>query len=184
MYEAILPEEYIDWTHFYDDMLTLNGGIDVLVYAGVYDEQDGPHTQLPWIKDLKTLQGNGNQFWKQARKVYYLQDGQGNNVVGGYYRSDQRFTFLNVLRAGHFVPWTNMATSRQFLKDYLNVQKLGCYNATRQANQCSTADIMCSYMANLNGDICSNNGVCDAVLTGHCQCNDGFRGADCSKPVT
>jgi hypothetical protein len=38
VYEAILPEEYIDWTHFYDDMLTLNGGIDVLVYAGVYDE--------------------------------------------------------------------------------------------------------------------------------------------------
>lgn len=38
VYEAIYPEEYIDWTHFYDSMLTLNGGIDVLVYAGAYDQ--------------------------------------------------------------------------------------------------------------------------------------------------
>ena len=37
VYEAIYPEEYIDWTHFYDSMLTLDGGLDVLVYAGTYD---------------------------------------------------------------------------------------------------------------------------------------------------
>jgi Serine carboxypeptidase/EGF-like domain len=38
VYNAIEPEEYIDWTHFYDAMLVLNGGLDVLVYAGRYDQ--------------------------------------------------------------------------------------------------------------------------------------------------
>jgi hypothetical protein len=38
VYDAIEPEEYIDWTHFYDSMLQLNGGLDVLVYAGRYDQ--------------------------------------------------------------------------------------------------------------------------------------------------
>ena len=38
VYQAIAPEEYIDWTHFYDDALTLNGGVDLLVYAGNYDQ--------------------------------------------------------------------------------------------------------------------------------------------------
>ncbi len=52
VYDAIYPEEYIDWTHFYDSMLTLNGGIDVLVYAGAYDQQDGPLTMPVWMKDL------------------------------------------------------------------------------------------------------------------------------------
>ena len=112
VYNAIEPEEYIDWTHFYDDMLTLNGGIDVLVYAGHYDQQDGPLTMYPWMKDLQTLKRNKDNFWKQARKIYYLLDGGDNSTVGGYYRSDSRFTFLSVPKAGHFVPTTNMPSTR------------------------------------------------------------------------
>ena len=115
VYNAIEAEEYIDWTHFYDDMLTLNGGIDVLVYAGIYDQQDGPLTMLPWMQDLQVLKSNGNKFWKQARKVYYINDGADNSTVGGLYRTDSRFTFLAVPKAGHFVPWTNMAATRSFL---------------------------------------------------------------------
>jgi hypothetical protein len=52
VYNAIEPEEYIDWTHFYDSMLTLNGGLDVLVYAGHYDQQDGPLTMPVWMRDM------------------------------------------------------------------------------------------------------------------------------------
>ena len=131
VYDAIYPEEYIDWTPFYDSMLTLNGGLDVLVYAGSYDQQDGPLTMYEWIRDLQTLQKNNNAFWTQARKIYYLPDGQ---TVAGYYRSDSRFTFLAVPKAGHFVPTTNMAATRAFLRDYLSEKRaLGCYNAKRQA---------------------------------------------------
>ena len=187
VYNAIEAEEYIDWTHFYDDALTLNGGIDILVYAGVYDQQDGPLTMHSWMKDLQTLQRNDDFFWKQARKIYYVADGVLNQTVGGYYRTDQRFTFLAVPDAGHFVPSTNMKATRQFLQDYLSpARALGCYNATRElVSKCSTADIMCSYMKNsTSGNDCMDNGVCDAMVTGRCTCNDGFRGADCSKPVT
>lgn len=63
MYDAIEPEEYIDWTHFYDSMLTLNGGLDVLVYAGRYDQQDGPLTMPVWMRDMQVLRNNNNAFW-------------------------------------------------------------------------------------------------------------------------
>jgi hypothetical protein len=69
VYDAIYLEEYIDWTHFYDTMLSLNGGIDVLVYAGTSDQQDSPLTMYEWMQDLKTLQIKNNAFWTQARKV-------------------------------------------------------------------------------------------------------------------
>jgi len=77
-------------------------------------------TQLTWMHDLQTLQKNGNKFWSQARKTYYIADGADNSTVGGYYRTDSRFTFLSIPKAGHFVPWTNMAATRQFLRDYLS----------------------------------------------------------------
>lgn len=81
---------------------------------------------------------------------------------------------------------TNMATTRQFLRDYISPKRaLGCYNLTRSAiSQCSTADLMCDYMASPDGDDCSGNGVCDSKVTGQCTCQSGYRGADCSKPVS
>lgn len=97
-------------------MLFLDGGLDVLVYAGRYDQQDGPLTMPIWMRDIKMLK-NTNNFWTQARSIYYL---PGTMEVGGYYRTDQRFTFLSVPKAGHFVPTTNMATTRAFLRDYLS----------------------------------------------------------------
>jgi len=128
-------------------MLTLNGGIDALVYAGTYDQQDGPLTMYEWMADIQTLQKNNNKFWSQARKIYYVPDGRGNITIGGYYRSDQRFTFLAVPKAGHFVPTTNMAATRAFLRDYISDKRaLGCYNTNRQSNACSTADLMCAYL--------------------------------------
>jgi len=66
------------------------------------------------------------------------------------------------------VPTTNMATTRQFLRDYLSPKRsLGCHNLTRMAeNQCSTADIMCDYMASDDGEDCSGHGICDSKVTG------------------
>ena len=85
------------------------------------------------------------------------------------------------------MPTTNMAASRQFLRDYISpVRALGCWNADRnRINQCSTADIMCSYTKNATfGLQCMGNGNCDSAFTGQCTCFKGYRGADCSKQVT
>jgi hypothetical protein len=65
------------------------------------------------------LRQNNGLFWSQARSIYYLPDGS----VGGYYRTDQRFTYLSVPKAGHFVPTTNLATTKAFLADYLSTTK-------------------------------------------------------------
>ena len=91
---------------------------------------------------------------------------------------------MSVPKAGHFVPTTNMAASRQFLKDYISPKRaLGCWNADRnRINQCSTADIMCGYTKNATfGLECMGNGNCDSALSGKCTCYKGYRGADCSK---
>ncbi len=53
----------------------------MIVYAGEYDQRDGPVTQYAWMKDLLKLAPN---FWEQSRKIWYVDD----NLVGGYYRYD------------------------------------------------------------------------------------------------
>ena len=43
---------------------------------------------------------------------------------------------------------------------------------------------MCLYMKNdTSNEDCMGHGVCDGFYTGKCTCNQGWRGADCSKPV-
>ena len=141
----------------------------MIVYAGEYDQRDGPVTQYAWMKDLLKPQPN---FWQQARKIWYVND----NLVGGYYRYDPltEFTFLTIPKAGHFVPTTQLEVSRQMLKDYIENKQLKCHHS--DPTKCETKDIMCSYMNN-----CNNNGACQ--WNGLCQCNPGFIGGDCSEKV-
>ena len=168
VFNVLIDEFFIDWTHFYDSMLTLDGGIDVLIFVGTYDQQDGAPTMYKWMPDIQTLQKNNNAFWTQARKVYYIPDGAGNSTVGGLYRKDGRFTFLAMPKAGHYVAMTNMPASRAFLRDYISDKRaLGCYNATRQFNNCSTADLMCAHLRDdATGQDCSGHGTCDSMITG------------------
>ena len=117
-----------------------------------------------WMRDLQVLRSNENVFWNQARSIYYL---PGTMHVGGYFRTDQRFTFLSVPKAGHFVPTTNMEVTRAFLRDYLSKErKLKCYHPMG----CSTAQTMCGFMSVPSGGSiptpCSGHGFCDDVVTG------------------
>lgn len=55
--------------------------------------------------------------------------------------------------------------------DYINNGKLMCHEAN--GGDCSVVDIRCAYM-----DDCSGHGTCNA--NGVCECDSGYKSADCS----
>ncbi|CDW71101.1 serine carboxypeptidase [Stylonychia lemnae] len=171
VYEAYAYEEMIDWTSFYDRALQRK--MRLIIYAGEYDQRDGPLTQMQWMKDLSRLDLTGGVFFNQARKIYYIKDKNNDFQVGGYYRSDPvvGFTFLTIPKAGHFVPATQLDVTKQMLQDFFQNKALVCHKD--KPTDCDTAPIMCEAMNQCNG-----NGQCSAI-DGKCQCNQGFKGADC-----
>ena len=88
--------------------------------------RDGPVTQIPWMKNIKILKDKDPGFWDRARKIYYVKDENGKQIVGGYIRDSEElpFTFLGVPKAGHYVPNTYKRPTIQFLEDYIKHQKL------------------------------------------------------------
>jgi hypothetical protein len=70
-----------------------------------------------WLGDLVITDKAGSSFFTQARKIYYVPDGNGGFVTGGYYRFDSNmdYTFLTIPKAGHFVPSTNLQVTKQML---------------------------------------------------------------------
>ncbi|CDW87059.1 serine carboxypeptidase [Stylonychia lemnae] len=167
-------EEMQDWSGWYDKLIRT--GTKFIIYAGEYDQRDGSVSQPAWIKDLLLLAHDDGSFFKQARKIYYFKDSQNNIQVGGYYRVDDKnkFTFLTVPKAGHFVPANQFELSLAMLKDYMDDTQVGlkCIKDD-DPNKCDTSQTMCTYMNN-----CNNHGTCNGY--GKCDCNDGFKGADCS----
>ena len=164
-----------DWSKYYD-FVAMPKNVSILVYSGQYDMLDGPLTQEPWIRRLKSVNSDNGTLWNEPRKIYYVQDPVTQEYkVGGYYRSDEsiKFTFLTIPSSGHFVPITQQLASRNFLEDIIVNGKLTCHKD--DPLKCETGPIMCSYM---NG--CSGAGECNQV-TGRCECQGGYFGADCSE---
>ena len=98
-------------------------------------------------------------------------DGQ---IVGGYYRNTTYLTFLTVPKSGHNVPYNYYLTSSQFLKDFVANQTLVCH--AKGSNTCNVTESIRTHMNN-----CSGNGVF-REHKGTCNCNDGWKFADCAVP--
>lgn len=136
---------------------------------------DGPLTQEPWIRLLKSINSDSGAIFDQPRKIYYVQDPVSKAFeVGGYYRSDDKlkFTFLTIPKSGHFVPITQQLASRNFVNDIAQQGKLVCHKD--KPEDCDTGAIMCSFMKG-----CSTAGECD-VETGRCKCYGPYINSDCS----
>jgi hypothetical protein len=174
--DAYQYEAMVDWSRYYD-YVAAPGNVSILIYAGQYDMLDGPKTQEPWLKNLRTLSGdNGVEFWNQPRKIYYIKDPVTQEYkVGGFFRQSERtkISFLTVPTSGHFVPITQQLDTRFFLQDIISNGKLTCHK--ENPSDCETGPIMCKYM-----DGCSNSGTCNPI-TGQCECTQGHFGADCSQ---
>jgi hypothetical protein len=102
------------------------------------------------------------------------QPGQTEQVIGGYWRESEYFSYLTVPKAGHFVPANYYQPSYQFFADYLSSRKLVCHN---EADGCSVVAYRCEAM-----NQCSGKGICGS--NGQCSCAAGWKGADCSLKST
>ena len=47
----------LDYTNYYDDAVQ---GFPILVYAGEWDQRDGPSTQITWMKNMEQLKLAGD----------------------------------------------------------------------------------------------------------------------------
>ena len=68
-------EEMDDYTYIFSDILARK--MNVLIYAGEFDERDGPKTIEPWIRNVNYIKENPN-FWTQSRSTYYVKDVDGS----------------------------------------------------------------------------------------------------------
>lgn len=99
-------------------------------------------------------------------------------INGGLWRSSPYFEFLTVPKAGHFVPQNYFAPTYQFLWDYIDGKRLSCHKSSASSTDgCSVVKQQCEAMNQCNGQ-----GTCNQV-TGQCECNAGYKFADCSKKV-
>ena len=74
------------------------------------------------------------------------------------------------------VPFAQNYLTKKYLTDFIQHGHLYC--ETKKSGQCTTfASDMCDYMNNCNG-----NGVCSS-MTGQCECDSGFFGADCGTKI-
>ena len=100
IYQAYKFEKMLDYSYWYNKLI--EDGINTLIYAGEWDQRSGPTTVESFLMNVPRLKDN--DFWTQARKVYYVKKADSTFEVGGYFRSDkkQQFTFLTLPKAGHF----------------------------------------------------------------------------------
>lgn len=152
----------------------LSRGLKILINVGNYDMKDGVRSQLEWIKQIDFP--DREMFDLQPRKVYkYLDQFDGSEKVGGWYRHHENFTAIVVPQAGHMVPAFKPYVSMQFVKNFIEKGELYC--ETDSNGSChSVASSMCTYMNDCNG-----NGSCSSF--GKCECSQGFFGPDCSTSV-
>ena len=164
---AFAGDQLIAYSQTVTDLVSM--GLPLLIYAGEWDTRDGPKTVEPWLRSLY-FDGNQN-FWDQSRQTYYVQVPNEGQIVGGYWRESQYLSYLTIPKAGHFVPANNYWPSYQFMVDYINNGKLMCHEAN--GGDCSVVDTRCAYM-----DDCSGHGTC--TTNGVCECDSGYKSADCS----
>ena len=145
-------------------------GLNILINVGDYDMKDGVRSTLEWTKKVD-FPGR-ETFDQQPRKVYkYLDQFDGSEKVGGWYRHHDNFSVVVVPQSGHMVPAFQPYASMQFVKNLIEKGYLYC--DTEANGSCtSVASDMCKYMND-----CNDNGQCNSY--GKCECNAGFYGADC-----
>ena len=68
-------------TSYVEDVeLLLKKNLNVVIYAGEFDEKDGPATIEPWLKTVRFAKSK--EFWEQARSVYWREGDHDNHVAG------------------------------------------------------------------------------------------------------
>lgn len=142
--EAFAPDQMIDYMSYYDAFTSAAKGPNFLIYAGQWDNRDGPSTIEEWlVSDTK----NFKDLYKQDRQIYYVNSTANGVYTGGYYRSTGKFTFMTIPKAGHYVPTDVLEVTQSILSDYFGSGSLQCHNK----EGCSTKGKTCEFMNQCTG---------------------------------
>lgn len=146
----------------------LDHNLTLLLFSGQFDSRDGPYGTQEWLKQLKWK--GMKQFNASSRNLYfYISDDNKEIRIGGNFKKYKNLSLLVVYAAGHMVPSTQLALSRNMLSDIIYQDELQCHHAE---GKCSLNVKTCNLMNN-----CTEHGSC---LNGKCICKAGYYGADCS----
>ena len=146
----------------------LDNNITLLIFVGTFDRQDGPYGVQKWMEKLKW--DGLDDFYAGSRNLYYYVSDENNEVrLGGNFKQYKNLNVLMVYAAGHLVPSTQLALSRNMLSDIIYNNTLLCHEKN---GRCSLDATTCQLMNN-----CTGHGTC---ITGKCVCSKGYHGADCS----
>ena len=155
---AIDGDSMIDYMQWLDYKKRSADAPNIIIFAGQWDNRDGPSTIEPWI--TQTFNFKAKDLYAMDRQLYYINSTENGLYVGGYYRRtpNSKFTFMNVPKAGHYVPTNVIEVTKWMVRDMLFNSSLQCYNE----DGCGTAKLTCDYMNQCNGNgVCSQlNGVC------------------------
>ena len=122
----------------------LDNNITLLLFYGQFDNHDGPYGAQEWMKKLNW--SSIDEYYAGSRNLYYYaSDDNGEVKLGGNFKSYENFHFLVVYAAGHLVPSTQLALSRNMLSDIIYHDKLLCHE---QNGQCSLDNITIQLMNN------------------------------------
>ena len=98
----------------------LDNNITLLIYVGQFDRKDGPYGVQEWMKKLKW--GEMDNFYASSRNLYYYVSDDNKEVkLGGNFKTHKNLNVLMIYAAGHLVPTTQLALSRNMLSDIIYI---------------------------------------------------------------
>ena len=132
---ALEPDAMIDYMSWLDYKVGANSP-NILIYAGQWDNRDGPTTIESWLA-AQTQNFRAQDLYAYDRQIYYIPSAEGPQT-GGYFRrtSNGKFTLMTVPKAGHYVPADVLNVTKSMLKDMILNQSLQCYTDDPRYSPC------------------------------------------------
>ena len=94
----------------------LSRGVRILINVGEFDMKDGVRQTSEWIKQIQLP--NKDLFDSQARSIYTYNIG-GVELIGGYFRHADNFTFIVTPQAGHMVAASQTELTKNYVTDMI-----------------------------------------------------------------
>lgn len=120
VYENFISDGLIRYIDEHQKILDNN--ITLLVFVGQFDRKDGPYGVQEWMKKLKW--DGISDFYASSRNLYYYVSDENKEIrLGGNFKQHKNLNVLMIYAAGHLVPSTQLAMSRNMLSDIISPSK-------------------------------------------------------------
>lgn len=163
---AFQPDFMVDYSSYYDYLIY--NRFPTILNGAEYDNRDGAKGLQIWMKTMLTKLRDS--FFTSEQKIYHFKNSMNETKVGGYYKQQDKFTYITLPKSGHMFTYFNYPSATAQLADLVANDGLTCTDCSTVAEKCKAMNDCWSK----NG-----NGMCDQS-NGVCKCASGFKGADCS----